>query len=101
MSGCHHPISFEKGHVINVNTLQYHSIIGSEKARILVNSCENFTQGDPVTIREVSVNEGKPTGKFIQRFVLYVESRVPLYSDDDYLAIHLVPARCMIEALQK
>lgn len=101
MSGCHYPIQYGTKHSVKVNALQYLGIIGSEKARILVNSNEFFSPGDEIKITEVSVNEGKPTGNTITRYVLYIESRIPLYLDDDAIAIHLVPTRSMIETLKK
>lgn len=91
MSGCLHPISFQKDHFIEINALQYLGILGSPKARILVNSNEDYSPGDKVTLIEVSVNECRPTGMQLIRYVHYVESRVPLYGDDDCLAICLIP----------
>ena len=101
MSGCMHPIQFKRPITIKVNALQYCSILGAEKARILVNSNEVFKPGDEITIIEVTVNEGRPTGNSITRFVQYVESRVPLYLDDDAIAIHLVPIKSMVNPTQK
>lgn len=96
-----HPINYGGQNRINVTPLEFNSVIASEKARLLVNEVRCFNQGDPVELIEVSVNERIPTGKSLTRYVLYVEGRVPMYSDDDYIVLHLVPARCMIEALQK
>jgi len=101
MPGTHHPINYESRNRIFVTPLEFNSVIGSEKARLLVDCSQSFQPGDPITLIEVSVNLRIPTGREIIRYVLYVESRIPLYLDDDYCALHLVPARCMIEALQK
>ena len=101
MSGCNHPINFGGQNRINVTPLEFNSVLGSEKARLLVNEIRCFNQGDPVELIEVTVNERIPTGRSLSRFVLYVEGRVPLYSDDDYIVLHLVPARYMIDVLNK
>ena len=101
MSGCMYPITKDNTHIVRVNALQYLSIIGSEKARILVNENEVFAIGDKVLIIETSIESQKPTGNTLTRFVLYTEQRVPLHSDDDYLAIHLVPMRSMINQCAK
>lgn len=101
MPGTMHPIQYAQQHTIKVNALQYFGMIGSEKTRILVNSNEVFNQGDEIAIIEVTVNEGRPTGNSITRFVQYVESRVPLYSDDDAIAIHVVPIKSMVSTIEK
>lgn len=101
MSGCMHPINYDNGHKLCVTPLEFNSILGSEKARILTNQSESFNQGDVVLITEVTVNERIPTGRSLTRYVLYTEARVPLYCDDDYVALHLVAARYMIDVLSK
>ena len=101
MSGCNHPINYDNSLKVTVSALQFNCVIGNEKARILVNDHAIFNAGDPIEVVEISVNNGKPTGRSVTRFVLYVESRVPLYSDDDYIVLHLVPARYMIDVLNK
>lgn len=93
--------TFNESNRLFVTPLEFNSVIASEKARLLVDCSKSFSQGDPIEIIEVSVNLRIPTGRIIYRYVQYVESRIPLYLDDDYCAVHLVPARCMIEALQK
>lgn len=101
MSGAHHPINYESANRIFVTPLEFNSVIATEKARLLIDCSKSLTQGDCIELIEVSVNSRIPTGREIYRYVQYVESRIPLYLDDDYCAVHLVPARCMIEALQK
>lgn len=101
MSGCMHPIHFEHQHIVNVNALQYAGIVGSEKARILVNTNAVFSPGDSVIIVEHTVTDSRPTGNTLHRYVQYVESRIPLYLDDDAIALHLVPTKSMIDSLQK
>lgn len=101
MSGAHHPINYEKSNRIFVTPLEFNSIIGTEKARLLIDCSKSFKQGDKIELVEVSVNLRIPTGRTIDRYVLYVESRIPLYLDDDYCAVHLVPARCMIVSFEK
>lgn len=101
MPGTMHPISYDSPNRIFVNPLEFNSVLASEKARLLCDSYRSFNKGDQVVIVEVSVNTKIPTGRYLFRYVQYMESRVPLYSDDDYVALHLVPARCMLEALQK
>ncbi len=96
-----HPIHFGSQNRINVTPLEFNSVIASEKARLLVNEVRCFKPGDPVDLIEVTANERIPTGRSIIRYVLYVEGRVPMYSDDDYIVLHLVPIRSMIESLQK
>lgn len=86
---------------ITVTPLEFNSVIATEKARLLIDCSKSFKTGDCIELVEVSVNLKIPTGRSIFRYVQYVESRIPLYLDDDYIAVHLVPARCMIEALQK
>lgn len=101
MPGTMHPINYGGQNRIHVTPLEFNSVIGSEKARLLVNEIRCFNPGDPVELIEVTVNERIPTGRSIVRFVQYTEGRVPLYSDDDYIVLHLVPARSFIESLQK
>ena len=101
MSGTHHPINYENTNRIFVTPLEFNSVIATEKARLLIDCSKSFGKGDCIELVEVSVNLRIPTGRTIFRYVQYVESRIPLYLDDDYCAVHLVPARCMIEALQK
>ena len=101
MSGCNHPIAYQNGVRIAVDPLQYRSVIGAEKARCLVDATLNLNPGDCVTLVEVTPDSRIPTGRTITRYVQYVEQRVPLMLDDDYLAVHLVPIRSMVESLQK
>ena len=96
-----HPIHFGSQNRINVTPLEFNSVIASEKARILINEVRCFQIGEPVDLIEVTVNERRPTGRSLIRYISYIEGRVPMYSDDDYLALHLVPIRSMIASLKK
>jgi hypothetical protein len=101
MSGANHPINYGNSNRIFVTPLEFNSVITTEKARLLIDCSKSFKQGDQIELVEVSVNHRIPTGRTIYRYVQYVESRIPLYLDDDYCAVHLVPARCMIDSLRR
>jgi len=101
MSGSHHPINYENANRIFVTPLEFNSVIATEKARLLIDCSKSFNKGDCIELIEVSVNLRIPTGRMLYRYVQYVESRISLYLDDDYCAVHLVPARCMIDSLQR
>lgn len=101
MPGATYPITYGNRNRVFATPLEFNSVIGSEKARLLVDCSQSFSPGDPVEIIEVSVNSRIPTGRQVTRYVQYVESRIPMYGDDDYCALHLVPARCMLDSLRK
>lgn len=100
MSGCHHPTVSGNSARIRVTPIEFKYIESKQKA--IVTSKEHFDLkiGDQVELYECSIREERPTGRTLIRYVSATVLEAGFLDDDNFIFIHLVPLKSMIETLQ-